>query len=203
MITAIAGAEVVVDVANSPSFEDAAVLAFFEASTHHLLAAEATAGVRSHVALSIVGADLLPESGYMRAKAAQETLIRAGKIPYTIVRATQFFEFLGGIADSATSDGKVRLPTALMQPMAANDVAAALAKVAVAPPSNDIIEIGGPEPIPMDEAVRRCLAARGDSRTVIGDPQACYFGTLLKDRELAPSKNPRLGPTRLADWLRA
>lgn len=199
---ALQGAQVVVDVSNSPSFEDAAVLAFFESSTRNLLAAEQAAGVNHHVALTIVGAELLPDSGYMRAKVAQEKLIRAGRVPYTIVRATQFFEFLAPIADSAMSDGKVRLPTGIMQPMAAADVSAALAVVAVAPPANDTIEIGGPEPLPMDEAVRRCLTARGDSRTVVGDPQARYFGTLLRARELAPSKNPRLGTTKLADWLR-
>jgi uncharacterized protein YbjT (DUF2867 family) len=199
---ALAGADVVVDVSNSPVWEDQAVLKFFETSSRNILAAEKAAGVSHHVALSVVGADRLPHSGYMRAKVAQEKLIRAGNIPFTIVRATQFFEFLDAIADSATANGEVRLPSAFMQPMAADDVAATLADIAVIPATNSVIEIAGPEPLPMYEAVRRCLVARGDSRKVLADPQAKYYGTLLNSGELTPSNaNPRLGPTRLEKWL--
>jgi uncharacterized protein YbjT (DUF2867 family) len=202
LAAAVAGADVVVDVSNSPVWEDKAVLEFFETSSRNLLAAEEAARVGHHIALSVVGADRLPNSGYMRAKVAQEKLIRSSKVPFTIVRATQFFEFLGAIADSATSNTEVRLPAALMQPMSADDVAEALAHVAVAPPANSVIEIAGPEPLPMYEAVRRFLASRGDSRTVLSDPQAQYYGTSLSDHELTPSeKNPRLGPTRLEQWL--
>jgi uncharacterized protein YbjT (DUF2867 family) len=199
---ALAGADVVVDVSNSPVWEDQAVLEFFETSSRNILAAEKAAGVEHHVALSVVGADRLTDSGYMRAKVAQEKLIRGGNIPFTIVRATQFFEFLEAIADSATANGEVRLPSAFMQPMAADDVATALADIAVIPATNSIIEIAGPEPLPMYEAVRRCLVARGDSRKVLADPQAKYYGTLLNSGELTPSNaNPRLGPTRLEKWL--
>jgi uncharacterized protein YbjT (DUF2867 family) len=190
-----------VDVSNSPSFEDRAVLEFFETSTRNLLTAEAAAGVGHHVALSVVGADLLADSGYMRAKVAQELLIQSGMVPYTIVRATQFFEFLGGIADSATAGNEVRLPTATMQPIAASDVAAALVDAAEAAPTNSVIEIAGPDPLPMDEAVRRCLTARGDSRTVLADPNARYFGTPLRDSELAPIRAARVGSVRLEAWL--
>jgi uncharacterized protein YbjT (DUF2867 family) len=201
---ALAGADVVVDVSNSPVWEDQAVLEFFETSSRNILNAEKAAGVGHHVALSVVGADRLPHSGYMRAKVAQEKLIRAGNIPFTIVRATQFFEFLGAIADSATSNAEVRLPAALMQPMSADDVAAALANIAVAPPANKVVEIAGPEPLPMYEAVRRFLASRGDSRTVLPDPQAPYYGAVLSAGELTPSEaNPRIGPTRLEQWLNA
>jgi uncharacterized protein YbjT (DUF2867 family) len=198
---AIAGAAVVVDVSNSPSFEDRAVLEFFETSTRNLLAAETAADVGHHVALSVVGADLLADSGYMRAKVAQEQLIESATVPYTIVRATQFYEFLGGIADSATTDGEVRLPAAKMQPMAASDVAAAVVEVALSAPANGVIEIAGPESLPMHEAVGRCLAARGDSRRVLADPSARYFGTPLHDSELAPISAAHLGSTRLEAWL--
>jgi uncharacterized protein YbjT (DUF2867 family) len=198
---ALAGAGAVVDVANSPSFEDAAVLAFFEVSTRNLLGAEAAAGVGHHVALSVVGADRLPDSGYMRAKAAQERLIASGGVPYTIVRATQFFEFLGAIAGPETAGDTVRLPSAPMQPLAADDVAAALAEVVVGEPVNGIIELAGPEALPVAEFVRRALTANGDARTVVADPQARYFGTLLDDRGLNPGDNPRLGPTRFNDWV--
>jgi uncharacterized protein YbjT (DUF2867 family) len=198
---AVAGAGVVVDVANSPSFEDAAVLAFFEASTRNLLAAELAAGVRHHVALSVVGADRLPDSGYMRAKVAQERLIRSARIPYTIVRATQFFEFVGAIAGSGAEGGAVRLPPALMQPVAAADVSAALADVAVSEPVNGTVEVAGPEPIRMDELVRRFLAATQDGRQVTTDAQARYYGAVVDDRSLTPGDNPRLGPTRFEDWL--
>jgi uncharacterized protein YbjT (DUF2867 family) len=198
---AFVGAEVVVDVANSPSFEDKAVLEFFETSGRNLLAAEAVAGVKHHVALSVVGTDRLLASGYFRAKMAQEELIKASAIPYTIVRATQFFEFVGGIAQSATDGQTVRLPPALMRPIVSDDVAAALADVAVAEPKNGTIEIAGPELIRMDELVRQFLVASKDTRQVITDPQARYFGTAVDDRRLVPGDHPRLGPTRFADWL--
>ena len=200
---ALAGAQVVVDVANSPSFEDKAVLEFFETSGRNLLAAEAAAGVRHHVALSVVGTDRLLASGYFRAKMAQENLIKASSIPYTIVRATQFFEFVGAIAQSATDGQTVRLPPALMQPIVSDDVAAALADVAVAKPLNGTVELAGPEPIRMDELVRRFLSASRDTRQVITDPQARYFGTAVNDQSLTPGDNPRIGPTRFEDWLRS
>jgi uncharacterized protein YbjT (DUF2867 family) len=198
---ALAGAGVVVDVTNSPSFADAAVLEFFETSTRNLLAAGAAAGVGHHVALSVVGADRLPDSGYMRAKFAQERLITAGKVPYTIVRATQFFEFLGGIAGPRADGDTVRLPTAPMQPLAADDVAAVLAEVVVGAPVNGIVELAGPEALPIAELVGRFLTASGDTRTVVADPQARYFGAALDDRGLSPGDNPRVGPTRFEDWL--
>ena len=198
---ALKGAQVVVDVANSPSFEDKAVLEFFETSGKNLLPAESAAGVRHHVALSVVGTDRLPESCYFRAKLAQEKLIKAAKVPYTIVRATQFFEFVGAIAQSATDGQTVRLPPAQMQPMVSDDVAAALADVALAEPLNGTVEIAGPELIRMDELVRRFLIARHDPRHVTTDPHAQYFGTAVDDRSLTPGKNPRVGPTRFADWL--
>ena len=198
----LAGASVVVDVSNSPSWEDRAVLEFFEKSGRNLLAAEAAAGVGHHVALSVVGADRMPDSGYMRAKVAQERLIEGGKVPYTIVRATQFFEFLGGIAGSGAAGDTVRLPTAPMQPLAADDVAAALADVAVGPPANATLELAGPEAQSIAEFVRRALAATGDTRTVVADPQARYFGTALDARGLTPDgADPRIGPTRFEDWL--
>ncbi len=198
---ALAGAQVVVDVANAPSWEDNAVLAFFETSGRNLLAAEAAAGVGHHVALSVVGTDRLLASGYFRAKMAQEKLIEASPVPYTILRATQFFEFVEGIAQSA-SDGKtVRLPPTLIQPVAAEDVAAALADIAVAKPLNGMAELAGPEPIPMDELVRRFLSARGDSRKVTTDAQAGYYGIAVNDQSLTPGGNPRIGPTRFDDWL--
>jgi uncharacterized protein YbjT (DUF2867 family) len=195
------GAQVVVDVTNSPSFEDAAVLNFFETSTRNLLRAEADAGVGHHVALSVVGADRLPDSGYMRAKVAQETLIQSAKVPYTIVRATQFFEFLGAIAGPSTGGDTVRLPPALMQPIASDDVAAALADVAVGRPVNGMVEVAGPEPLPMDALVRRFLRAHQDTRQVVADVHARYFGTELNDQSLTPGDNARLAPTRFEDWL--
>jgi uncharacterized protein YbjT (DUF2867 family) len=198
---ALEGAAVVVDVTNSPSFEDAAVLHFFETSTRNLLRAEAEAGVGHHVALSVVGADRLPNSGYMRAKVAQEALIRSARGPYTIVRATQFFEFLGAIAGSSTDSGTVRLPPARMQPIAAADVAAALADVAVETPVHGMVELAGPEPLPMDELVRRFLRAHQDTRQVVADVHAHYFGAALNDQSLTPGDSPRLAPTRLEDWL--
>ncbi|AMV30213.1 NmrA-like family protein [Gemmata sp. SH-PL17] len=198
---ALTGADVVVDVSNSPSFADAAVMEFFVTSTRNLLAAEAAAGVKHHVALSVVGADRLPDSGYMRAKLAQEQLIEAGRVPYTIVRATQFFEFLGGIAGAGSADDVVRLPTAPMQPLAADDVATALADVTVTTPANVMIELAGPEALSIADFVGRYLTATGDKRTVVADPNARYFGAALDNRGLAPGANPRTGPTRFADWL--
>jgi uncharacterized protein YbjT (DUF2867 family) len=198
---ALTGAQVVVDVANSPSFEDRAVLEFFEKGGRNLLAAEATAGVGHHVALSVVGTDRLLDSGYFRAKMAQEELIKASGIPYTIVRATQFFEFVGGIAQSATDGQTVRLPPASMQPIVSDDVAATLAEIAIAKPLNGTVELAGPESIRMDELVRRFLSASRDTRRVITDPQARYFGTAVNDQTLTPGKNPRIGPTRFDDWL--
>jgi uncharacterized protein YbjT (DUF2867 family) len=198
---ALAGARVVVDVANSPSFEDRAVLEFFETSGRNLLAAEASAGVEHHVALSVVGTDRLLASGYFRAKMAQESLIKASKIPYTIVRATQFFEFVGAIAQSATEGQTVRLPPVLMQPVVSDDVAAALAEVAVEEPVNGTVELAGPEPIRLDELVRRFLGANRDARKVTTDVHALYFGTVVNDQSLTPGDNPRIGPTHFEDWL--
>jgi len=198
---ALAGAQIVVDVANSPSFEDRAVLEFFETSGRNLLAAEAAADVEHHVALSVVGTDRLPESGYLRAKLAQENLIKASKIPYTILRSTQFFEFLDGIAQSATDGQTIHLSPALLQPIASDDVAAALADVTVGPPVNGTLELAGPERISLDELVRRFLSAKQDTRQVVADVHARYFGTELNDRSLTPGDNARLGPTRFADWL--
>jgi uncharacterized protein YbjT (DUF2867 family) len=198
---ALAGAQVVVDVANAPSWEDSAVLAFFEASGRNLVAAEAAAGVGHHVALSVVGTDRLLASGYFRAKLAQEKLIQASPVPYTIVRATQFFEFVGGIAQAATVEQTVRLPPALMQPIGADDVAAEMADVALDAPVNGTIELAGPEPIRQDDLVRQYLTATGDARVVVTDPTALYFGLALDDRSLTPGEHPRLGPTRFADWL--
>ena len=198
---ALEGAAVVVDVANAPSWEDKAVLEFFETSGRNLLAAETKAGVRHHVALSVVGTDRLLASGYFRAKMAQENLIKASRVPYTIARATQFFEFVGAIAQSATEGQTVRLPPALMQPIVSDDVAALLAEIALQKPLNGTIELAGPEPIRMDELVRRFLIANGDSRQVITDDQAGYFGTDVDDQSLTPGANPRIGPTRFDDWL--
>jgi uncharacterized protein YbjT (DUF2867 family) len=198
---ALTGAQVVVDVANAPSFEDKAVLEFFETAGRNLLGAEAAAGVKHHVALSVVGTDHLLASGYFRAKMAQENLIKASPIPYTIVRATQFFEFVGAIAQSATDGQMVRLPPALMQPIVSDDVAAALADVAVEEPLNGTVELAGPEPIRMDELVRRFLSANRDARQVTTDVHAGYFGTAVNDQSLTPGDNPRIGPTRFEDWL--
>jgi uncharacterized protein YbjT (DUF2867 family) len=199
---AFAGANVVVDVTNSPSWEDAAVMAFFDTSTRNLLAAERAAGVGHHVALSVVAADRMPDSGYMRAKVNQEGLIKAHGVPYSIVRATQFFEFLGGIADSGAEGDTVRLSTAPMQPIAADDVAAALADVAVGAPLNSTVEVAGPEALPITEFVGRFLAASGDKRKVIADPQATYYGAVMGSGGIAPGANPRLGPTRFEEWFR-
>ena len=198
---ALSGANVVVDVANSPSFEDKAVLEFFETAGRNLLAAEAAAGVGHHVALSVVGADRLPESGYLRAKIAQERLIQASSIPFTILRATQFFEFVDGIIQSAAKDNEIHLSPALLQPIASEDVAAALAELTVGQPVNGIVEVAGPEKIPLDALARQHLAVKGDGRKVIADVRARYFGTELNDKSLTPGDSPRLGHIRFGDWL--
>ncbi|PYX41675.1 MAG: NmrA family transcriptional regulator [Acidobacteria bacterium] len=195
------GASVVVDVSNSPSWEDAAVLKFFETSTRNLLTYEAAAGVRHHVALSVVGTDRLSESGYFRAKIAQEKLIKESSIPYSIVHATQFFEFLKGLADISIVGGKVHLPDVLFQPMAADDVASGVGRVAVGQPVNGIVEIGGPEQFRVDELVRRRLASLKDPREVIADPNALYSGARLGEKTLVPGDNARLGETRVETWL--
>jgi uncharacterized protein YbjT (DUF2867 family) len=198
---ALVGAQVVVDVSNSPSFEDAAVMKFFETSSRNLLAAEAEAGVRHHVALSVVGADRMTESGYMRAKTAQENLIKASGIPYTILRSTQFYEFMGRIADSF-SDGKVvRASPALVQPIVSDDAVAALADVTLGTPANDTLEVAGPERARLDELIRRFLISRNDAREVTPDVHARYFGTELDDRSLVPGGNPRIGATKFDTWL--
>lgn len=195
------GASVVVDVSNSPSWDDAEVLKFFETSTRNLLTYEAVAGVRHHVALSVVGTDRLSESGYMRAKIAQEKLIKESLVPYSIVHATQFFEFLKGLADISMVGGKVHLPPVLFQPMAADDVASGLARVAVGQPVNSIVEIAGPEQYRVDELVRRRLAALKDPREVIPDPNTLYGGARVSERTLLPGNNARLGETRFEIWL--
>ncbi|MBM0227206.1 MULTISPECIES: SDR family oxidoreductase [Micromonospora] len=194
------GADVVVDVSNSPSFEDAAVLEFFETSTRNLLPAAADARVGHYVALSIVGTDRLPDSGYMRAKVAQEKLIVASGIPYSLVRATQFFEFVQGIVDAATDGDTVRLASVLIQPMAAADVATAVAEVAVGAPTNDVVEVAGPEQFRLDELGRSVLGARHDPRSVVTDPAARYFGATLGERSLVPADGARVAGTRLDDW---
>lgn len=198
---ALAGADVVVDVSNSPSFEDTAVLEFFETSTRNILGAEAAAGVGHHVALSVVGTERLAESGYMRAKIAQEKLITNSSVLYTIVHATQFFEFAVRTADEATDGGTVRVPTALIQPMAAVDVAAAVCDVALAAPLDRTIEIAGPEPMRFEDFVRRALQSAGDQRVVVADPQARYFGIRLSERSLLPDDGARLGATTFGEWL--
>jgi len=201
LAAALAGAQVVVDVANSPSFEDAAVMNFFRTSGRNLLAAEAEAGVRHHVALSVVGAERLADSGYFRAKLAQEELITGSGIPFTILRSTQFFEFAGRIADSGSDAQTVHVSPALMQPIVSDDVVAALADVTLAPPANDTVEVAGPEKIRMDELVRRFLVAKKDSREVIADTDARYFGARLNDQSLVPAGNSRIGSTRFDAWL--
>jgi uncharacterized protein YbjT (DUF2867 family) len=197
----LAGAQVVVDVSNSPSFEGKAALEFFTTSTGNLLAAEKPAGVGHHVALSVVGTERLPESGYFRAKLAQEQLIRESGIPYSIVHSTQFFEFVKGIADAATDGNTVRLSRALVQPIAADAVASTVARTAVGEPTNGTVEVAGPEQFGLDELVRKGLRFRGDPREVVADPQARYFGALLEERTLLPGADAlTLGP-RFADWL--
>jgi uncharacterized protein YbjT (DUF2867 family) len=199
---ALNGASVVVDVTNSPSWEDAAVLTFFETSTRNLLATEGAARVGHHVALSVVGTEHLLESGFFRAKLAQENLIKASSIPYSIVRATQFFEFVKPIADFSTAGNQVRLPPALFQPMAADDIASAVAKVATNSPVKGTVEIAGPEQFRLDELARRDLAARHDPREVISDPHARYYGIQVSARTLLPADNAQLGKTRFDDWLK-
>jgi len=194
-------ASVVVDVSNSPSWDDAAVLNFFETSTRNLLTYEAAAGVRHHVALSVVGTGGLSESGYFRAKIAQEKLIKESPIPYTIVQATQFFEFLKGLANISVYDGKVHLPPVLFQPMAADDVASAVGRIALDPPVNGTVEIGGPEQFRLDDLVRRRLATLKDSREVIADANARYSGAKVSERTLVPGANAQLGETRFETWL--
>ena len=195
------GASVVVDVTNAPSWDDAAVLKFFETSTRNLLAYGAAAGVGHHVALSVVGTERMLESGYFRAKLAQENLIKASSISYSIVRATQFFEFIKQIADYSTEGDKVRLPSALIQPMAADDVASALDRIATSSPVKGAIEIGGPEQFRLDDLVRRALAAFQDPREVLSDPRARYYGIQVSERTLTPDNGARLGETRFEDWL--
>jgi uncharacterized protein YbjT (DUF2867 family) len=199
---ALKGASVVVDVSDSPDWDDAAVLKFFETSTRNLLACEAAAGVRHHVALSVVGTDRLSESGYFRGKIAQEKLIRESSIPYSIVHATQFFEFLKGLADFMFDGKEVRLPPVLFQPMAADDVASGVARVAVGPPVNGVVEIGGPEQFRLDELVRTRLASLKDPRKVIADPNARYAGAKVSERTLLPGNNARLAETRFETWLK-
>jgi uncharacterized protein YbjT (DUF2867 family) len=198
---ALEDARVVVDVANAPAWKDAAVLNFFQTSSGNLLSAEAAAGVGHHVTLSVVGTDRLPDSGYFRAKVAQEEIVKAGPIPYTIVRATQFFEFIGRIADSSTDGNTVRLSPALVQPESADDVAGTLADVAVGAPLNDTVELAGPEAFRLDELARRVLKVSGDRRHVTADPHARYFGAELDDRSLTPGDDARIAPTRFEDWL--
>jgi uncharacterized protein YbjT (DUF2867 family) len=199
---AMEDASVVVDVSNSPSFEYRAALEFFQTSTRNLRAAEEVAGVKHHVALSVVGTDRLQQSDYFRAKIAQEALIKASSIPYTIVHATQFFEFMKSIVDAAADGNAVRVAPVLFQPMASDDVATAVARVAVGVPVNGVIEVGGPEQFRFDEAIRRFLGSRKDPREVVADPQALYFGAMLAERTLVPDERALLGETRLDDWLR-
>lgn len=203
LAAALAGAQVVVDVANSPSFEDAAVMHFFETSGGHLLAAEAAAGVQHHVALSVVGTERLQGSGYFRAKLVQEQLITASKIPYTLVRATQFMEFLAAIAQSGTEGQTIRLPSAHLQPVAAQDVALAMADAALGAPVNGMLEVGGPERAGMAEMVERYLRATGDARSIMADVQATYFGVAINDGSLTTRDDARLGATTLDAWLAA
>jgi len=198
---AMKGASVIVDVSNAPSWEDAAVMSFFETATRNLLSYEAAAGVGHHVALSVVGSERMLESGYFRAKIAQENLIKGSSIPYSIVRATQFFEFVKGIADFSTEGNEVRLPSALIQPMAADDVASAVGRIAMGAPVNGTVEVGGPEKFRLDELIRRGLAAFKDPRVVVADPHARYYAIEVSERTLLPGDDARLGETRFETWL--
>jgi len=198
---AMSGAQVVVDVSNAPAWEDAAVLNFFQTTARNVVAAEAAAGVSHHVVLSVVGIDRLPDSGYFRAKLAQEEVIKDSPVPYTILRATQFFEFIGRIADSSSDGRAIRLAPALVRPEAADDVAGALAEIAMAAPLNGTVELAGPETFRLDEIARRLLSAKHDERPVVVDRDARYFGARLDDRSLTPGANPRIAPTRFDDWL--
>ena len=195
------GTSVAVDVTNAPSWEDSAVMDFFVTSTRNLLTAEAAAGVKHHVALSVVGSERMLESGYFRAKIAQENLIKNGSIPYSIVRATQFYEFLKGIADFSTDGNTVRLPPVLIQPMAADDVASAVGRVATGSPVNGMVEVGGPEKFHLDELARQYLAANKDPREVVADPKARYYGVDISERTLLPGDDAQLGETRFETWL--
>jgi uncharacterized protein YbjT (DUF2867 family) len=199
---AFTGADVVIDVSNSPSFEDTAVMEFFQTSTRNILAAEQAAGVGHHVALSIVGADRLPDSGYLRAKVAQEQLIAESPVPYSIVRSTQFYEFVNSIADAATDGTTIRVPDALIQPAAADDIAGLAGRVAVGSPVNGIVEVGGPEAMPFAELIRRALSA-DDPREIVVDPDSQYFGTKLAETSLVPGADAQLGDVRFEDWLGA
>ena len=199
---ALEGAQVVVDVSNAPVWDDAAVLDFFQTTSRNIFAVETAAGVRHHVALSVVGTDRLPESGYLRGKLAQEELVKAAAVPYTILRATQLFEFIGRIADSSMKGDTIHLPPVLVQPEAADDVAAALAEVALDEPVNGIIELAGPQQFRLDELARRVLSANHDPRQVTVDVHARYFGAELDEHSLTPGDNPRIAPTRFEDWLR-
>lgn len=198
---AMDGTEVVIDVTNAPTWEDQAVMDFFQTSTRNLLAAEAAAGVRHHVVLSIVGSERLPDNGYFRAKVAQEDLIKTSAVPYSIVRATQFFEFVGGIAQASTVDDVVRVSPALFQPVAADDVVATLADVALGAALNGTLEVAGPDKAPLDEMVRTYLRATGDEGSVVADVHARYFGSELNDQSLTAGASARLGNTHFADWL--
>ena len=200
---AFAGADVVIDVSNSPSFEDDAVMDFFQTSTRNILTAEHAARVGHHVALSVVGSDRLPDSGYLRAKVAQEQLIEASSIPYTIVRSTQFYEFVESIAAAATDGDTVRVPSASIQPVAADDAASAVGRIAVGTPVGGIVEVAGPKPYRFDELIRYGLSAHDDPRHVVADPDAQYFGTTLTNGSLLPGENAQLGETRFEDWLDA
>ncbi len=198
---ALAGAQVVVDLANSPSFEDTAVMNFFQTAGKNLAAAEPRAGVRHHVALSVVGSDRLPDSGYLRAKVVQENLIKASGVPYTILRSTQFFEFVDSIADAGTEGNMVRVPAAFIQPIVSDDVVSVLAEIAVGPPANAIVEVGGPERFRFDEIIGHVLSVKHDERKVVAEPHARYFGTELAEGSLVPGAEARIGPTRFAAWL--
>ena len=195
------GADVVIDVSNSPSFEDDAVMDFFQTSTRNILTAEQAARVGHHVAMSVVGSDRLPESGYLRAKIAQEELIEASSIPYTIVRSTQFYEFVESIADAATEGDTIRVPSASIQPVAADDAARAVGRIAASKPVNGIVEVAGPKPYRFDELIRQGLTVHDDPRHVVADPDARYFGTTLTNGSLLPGENAQLGETQFEDWL--
>lgn len=201
LASALAGASVVVDVANSPSFEDGPVMDFFTRSGKNLLAAEKTAGVKHHVALSVVGTQRLTDSGYMRAKAAQENLIKASGIPYSILESTQFFEFIERTAQAGLEGDVYHLSPALMQPIVSYEVVAALADIAVGPPLNATVEIGGPEAIPINELARQVLSARGDPREIVADPHARYFGAELNDGSLIPGPGARIGSLKFSEWV--
>jgi uncharacterized protein YbjT (DUF2867 family) len=198
---ALKGAAVVVDVSNAPSWEDSAVMNFFETSTRNLLIQEAAAGVGHHVALSVVGSERMLDSGYFRAKIAQENLIKGSSIPYSIVRATQFFEFVKGIADFSSEGNTVRMPSVLIQPMAAEDVATAVSRIALGAPANGTVEVGGPEKFRLDELIRRALAVWKDPREVVADPHARYYGVEVEERTLVPEDDARVGETRFETWL--